>query len=271
MPDLADRLVALDSVYNFRDFGGYSAGEGRQVARGRLYRSAHMARASDQDLERIKALGIAVIADLRRTGERTAEPNREPEGCSWRVISSDKGFQEELPPHLQFLRDLDVITPEAVHDYMLAVYEGIPYDERHVEMFGDVFAALVETSSAETSGGLLVHCAAGKDRTGVLCALILDALGVPHEHVVRDYEMTNRAVNLEGIIEQAAARISRRVGREVKPEEVRPLASVNRDYLDVAWKVIEAQSGSVANYRREVLGFTDEHAAALRAGLVESV
>ncbi len=205
-----------------------------------------------------------MVADLRRTGERLAEPNRAPEGSAWRVIASDTGPSEELAPHLQFLRDLDAVTVEAVRGYMCAVYEGIPYDERHVELFRSVFDALLDAP-----GPVLVHCAAGKDRTGVLCALILDALGVAHDDVAADYEMTNHAVNIDGLMTQSAARISRRIGREISGDELRPLAGVAREYLEVAWRSIAARSGSLSRYRRDVLGLAEDYESALRAKLVE--
>jgi protein tyrosine/serine phosphatase len=261
---MSEPVISLETVHNFRDFGGYAAGPDRRVARRRLYRSAHLAHASDRDLETLRSLGVAVIADLRRTGERLAEPNRTHAGCTWRVIASDKGPPEDLAPHLQFLRDLHAITHDALKGYMCAVYEGIPYDERHVELFREVFGALVEAP-----GALLVHCAAGKDRTGVLCALILDALGVSHDDVMADYELTNRTANVEGIMAQSAARISRRIGRPVTAEELRPMAGVSREYLEVAWRAIAARSGSLAGYRRDVLGLDARREADLRAALLE--
>ena len=220
------------------------------------------------DCERIASLGVALVADLRRPSERLAEPSSWPrrvDGAALaRVIANDIGEESELAPHLRFLRDSGEITPKGVRAYMTSVYEGLAYEERHVALFRDVFDAL---SAGE--GGLLVHCAAGKDRTGVLCALILDALGVAHEDVVADYELTNAKANLDGVVAQAVPRIAARLGRAVGADEVRLLAAVSRDYLETTWRAIHARSGSLAGYRRDVLGVSEAAEAELRTRLVD--
>jgi protein-tyrosine phosphatase len=271
MTDDKDRIVAFEGVRNFRDFGGYSAGEGRVVARGRLFRSAHLAHATPADHARMRAMGVAVVADLRRPSERAAEPNAWPsagpnanaDAAAARVIANDLGDESAPAPHLRVVRDVDALTPDAVRAYMTAVYETIASEERHVALFRDVFAALTTEES-----GLLVHCAAGKDRTGVLCGLILDTLGVSHADVVADYELTNRKENIEGVTAQAFPRIAARLGRPVSEDEVRLLASVSRDYLETAWAAMRARSGSLAGYRRDVLGVSEADEAALKARLV---
>jgi len=260
---VTDRILPLEGIYNFRDFGGYAGRGGARVVRGRLFRSAHLARATAADLEVIDELGIALVADLRRPMERNAEPsswtdNAGPKSPAPRVLETSGGDDEGLPPHIQYLKDAEKITAEGVRNYMLSAYERMAYDERHVDLFARVFRDL-----AETGGPLLVHCAAGKDRTGVLCGLILDALGVSEKDVMDDYELTNTAVNLDGISKQAAARIADKLGRSVTPDEIRPMAYVSRDYLETAWRAIAGRSGSLAAYRRDVLGVDADTEAAL--------
>lgn len=265
-----DRIIALEGVHNFRDFGGYHAGERGRVRRGRLYRSAHLAHATPEDCAIIDTLGITAIADLRREGERSAEPNAWPAPAveavaGARVIISDAGAADEPAPHLQFLKESKRLTPESVRAYMCSVYEELPFKERYVTLFRAVFEA-----ARTEPGGVLVHCAAGKDRTGIICALVLDALGVAHEDIVTDYELTNTAADIEGIAEQAVERFTARIGRAVTSAEIRPLIGVSRDYLETTWRAIRAQSGSLAAYRRDVLGLTTADVDELRARLVEA-
>ena len=248
------RWLELDGTHNVRDVGGLRAGTGR-VRSGVLLRGDHLEDLTASGAAHLcDVVGLRAIVDLR-------SPLEEPVAGAW----MDGRVIDRLHlPLIDMTRSVDGYRlPDGELD-LVAIYRVT------LDGAGSLLAQILRFVVSVERTPALVHCAAGKDRTGVLCALILDALGVRHDDVVADYEATNRAVNLEGIIEQASARISRRVGRPVKPEEVRPLASVNRDYLDVAWKMIEERSGSRANYRREVLGFTDEHAAALRAALLET-
>lgn len=262
--DFPDRVTAFEAVYNFRDFGGYPAGPGARVAKGRLYRSAHIARATESDFQRIRGMGIAVAVDLRRTGEREAEPCNWPGEGITRVIATDIGERGALPPHLQFLRDTGMVTAEVVREHMLDTYRRLPFDDRYVELFSETFRTL---AAGETP--LLVHCAAGKDRTGVLCALIQDALGVARDDIFDDYALTNQAVHLEGILKQAAGRFSKRVGRTVDPEDLRPMVGVETPYLEAAFAVIESEAGSTAAYVTDVLKMDADALGAMRAHLVE--
>jgi protein-tyrosine phosphatase len=259
-----DRVIALEGVYNFRDFGGYPTADGARVRRRRLYRSAHLARASDADQAIVRDLGIKLVVDLRRPTERTHEPSRWPEGAAPAVIASPGGEDEALPPHMQFLKETPSPTREQMRGYMLSTYRRLPYDERHVDMFRDMFARM-----AEGQAPVLIHCAAGKDRTGIACALILHALGVEEEVILGDYELTNRTVNIDGIVKQSAERISRRVGRPISAAQLRPMAEVDAAYLAAAFDEMVRRSGGRDAYLADVLGVDAGARARLKAHLVE--
>src|SRR4051794_33686793 len=96
-----DRLVDLERVLNFRDFGGSEPPEGK-IRGGKLYRPALFHEAGDADVARLEALGVRFLVDPRRSDERGGEPNRWP-GEGVRSISSDEGVPSAFPPHLQAL------------------------------------------------------------------------------------------------------------------------------------------------------------------------
>ncbi|MBL8548679.1 MAG: tyrosine-protein phosphatase [Hyphomonadaceae bacterium] len=256
-----DRLIALQGVRNLRDFGGYETRWGGRVVTRTLFRSAHFFEASESDIAALNGLGIRLVCDLRRPEERTQYPSR------WlcdpgRTILSDDGAKAE-PPHLAFLRTGN-LAPAAVSGYMRGMYREIPYDQRYVTMFADFIRAL---SEGETPA--LVHCAAGKDRTGIVCAMVLLALEVPKETVVEDYILTNEAVDLEGRLPKVLERFSQQVGTQLKRESVLPLLGVEESYLAAAMDSIEQKSGDVKTYLRDVLELDWTTLDRLRARLVK--
>ena len=117
---LITRILPLEGVENFRDFGGYPAANSRRMRPGRFWRSAHLGRATQADLDAIHALDLTTVVDLRRPKERESEPSRRPAGYSGEVIDCDLGDRAEAP-HLAFLRDTD-LTPASVDAFFLDYY-----------------------------------------------------------------------------------------------------------------------------------------------------
>jgi protein tyrosine/serine phosphatase len=247
---MSARILPFEGVENFRDYGDYAAGDLR-IGRGRLLRSAHHARATDADLDRFAALDVAVLVDLRRLAERTAQPNRLPEGFRGRIIESqDPGAGEA--PHVTFLRTSD-LTEETSRRFMIETYRELAFEPRHVELFSAYFGAL-----AEGEGPVLIHCAAGKDRTGLLAALTHVLLGVHADDRMADYLLTNEAARLEARAPEIAEVLARTYGRTPSVAAVRAFLGVEAEFLDAAFAEIEARRGSVEAYLEQVAGVTPE-------------
>jgi protein-tyrosine phosphatase len=242
-----DRLIPFDRILNFRDFGGWDTPHGK-IARGKLYRSASFHEATDADIAKLDAMNLRFLVDLRRPEERTHEPSRWS-GESCRVIFTDESACSgpSLPPHLVALLQSD-LSPAATRAYMTSLYREIPYDPRLVRLYRDWFAELGE------GGAGIIHCAAGKDRTGIACALTLMALGVDEDAVFADYEFTNQAVDLERRMPRIQERMEERLARKLDPEALRPMLGVELSYLRAALDEISNRSGSIDGYLREVLG-----------------
>jgi protein-tyrosine phosphatase len=256
-----DRLHAFDRVLNFRDFGGYDTPDG-PIARGRLFRSAAFHDATEADIAKLDAMAMSFLVDLRRADERSHEPNRWP-GESCRVFFDGDGGDGgglALPPHLVALMQSD-LTPQLTRDYMVSIYREIPFDPRLIRLYRAWFAELSE------GGAGVVHCAAGKDRTGIICALTLIALGVDEDTVFADYEFTNAAVDLEKRMPKILARMGERLGLNLDPEALRPMLGVEVDYLRAAFDVIEAREGSLLNYIERELGVGEAERTRLRRQL----
>ena len=195
-----ERLLPLEGVENFRDYGGYAVPGGLRVVRGRLWRSAHHGGATDADLARIASLGLSAVVDLRRPTERANQPSRRPEGFAGRVIDCD-----------------------------------------HV----------------------LIHCTAGKDRTGLLAALTHHLLGVHPMDAAADFELTNRAARIEARLAQVTEVLTQSLGRRPSETAVRAFLGVEGAYLEAAFAAIRERSGSVESYLAG-LGVDDRAAGRLR-------
>lgn len=256
---MSDRLLPFEAIYNFRDYGGYAGAEGF-VARGRLFRSGQHARASDTDLKAVEALGISTVVDLRRQNERLKEPSRRPENWQGQVLSSDLGGDGEAP-HMRFLREED-LTADSGRRYMANAYSRMPYEAGHIALFKAHFTAL-----ATTEGGSLIHCAAGKDRTGLLAALTHKVLGVSDEDMLADYLATNTAIRLEERADQFAQWLHRRTGKAVSNAAVVAFFGVEADFINNAWRAIDQTHGGVSQYLEQVLGIDQVMMATIRQRL----
>jgi protein tyrosine/serine phosphatase len=244
---MSTRILPFEAIENFRDYGDYATVGGARLAPGRLLRSGHHARASEADLERLAALELGTVVDLRRASERAAQPSRRPLGFTGRVIESGDTDTADAP-HITLLKTTD-LTEETVRAFMLDTYRGLPFDPRHVELFSAYFEAL-----AEGEGAVLIHCAAGKDRTGFLAALTHLALGVHQDDVLEDYLLTNMAVRLEARIPEIAEVIQKTYGRKPSLGAVRAFLGVEPAFLEAAMAEIEARHGGVEGYLSDLLG-----------------
>jgi len=256
-----DRIHTLQGVLNFRDFGGYAAQQGGHVVRGQLFRTASFAEASERDLAWLDRLGARFVVDLRRPEERADNPNRWPGEGNLPVHTNDEGYKE-IPAHLAVLTETD-LTASSVRAYMFTAYRAYPYEPRYVELFRTFLHGL-----ALQGGPAIVHCAAGKDRTGVICALTLTALGVPHATIVDDYELTNTAVDYMARLPAIKERMEARIGKPIDAEALRPMLGVHRDYLAAAFEAIGEKHPDVPTYMAEVLGVDGAMVKELRARFV---
>jgi protein tyrosine/serine phosphatase len=241
-----NRILELQGVPNFRDYGGYATACGRGLKARRLYRSGNHHRATDADLQAMEALGLAVIVDLRRRAERDREPSRRWPGFEAVVIENDIGdvgkpWEEELTgadPTVEFFRETS-----------RGWYQRNPFEPRLIELYTRYFAAL-----AETDGAVLVHCAAGKDRTGLLVALTHHLAGVHRDDLVEDFLLTNQVVLDSPQAPLVGALITRHTGRVPSDEALRTAMGVHAADLEASFQVMEARYGSLDGYLEQALG-----------------
>ena len=258
---MQDRVKPLKGVRNFRDFGGYDTPTGR-VRSGKLFRSGHYHEATDEDLSFLNSLGVDFHVDLRRPDERDRQPNRWPGEPV--VMVASEGGRQETPAHIAALQQDDV-TSDSIEAYMTEYYRTAPFKTHHIELFHAWFDGL-ETHD----GAAVVHCAAGKDRTGIVCMLTHRLLGVNERDMFEDYDLTNTAVDIDAHLPAARDRFNKYLGTNHEADVFRPFMGVRIPYLENAIEVMSDAHGSPEGYMREVLGMTDERADTIRRRLIES-
>lgn len=258
----SERLKPFSTIYNFRDFGGYAGHEGRAVVTGKLFRSAHLNALSVDDQTSIGALPIGTIVDLRHAPERARQPSKQiPTSKRPETLTLPESLEPvgaKVAPHEAFM-EAELNGPEDARRYMMNSYRTRPDDPA----FQDVFRRTLKTLASDQpddGAGLLVHCAAGKDRTGTLCALIQGLLGVSDDDIMADYLLTETAVNIDVLLEPAAAMFTQRYGRTISPDSIRPMFGVDADYLRAS---LEAM-GPYEDYALNELGLEENKLELLR-------
>ena len=244
-----DRLLLLDGALNLRDFGGYPSARGGDVRRHMLYRGGAMHRLSESAEQHLAGLGLAVVWDLRRRSERELAPTRWCAAAGTELIARD---HEQTPGVLAALIRDERLEPEAARAAMTDLYRVLA--EVHAPSFRDIFARLLDGQMP-----LLLHCTAGKDRTGVGAALILSALDVSRDDIVADYALTAQVADFSHLLGSYA---------HVPPETIAPLFASEPGYIEAMFEALEARHGGVHAFLDKELGVGAGERARLRALLV---
>ena len=240
------RRIALEGCLNFRDLGGYPTAAGRRVRWRRVFRSDGLHTVTDDDVRRLRDdLGLGDIIDLRSTAE---------------LRSEGRGPLAEQPIRFHHvpLFDGDVTVPrEQVEQIALA--------DRYflmAEYAGARIAAVIRTI-AESDAPAVFHCAAGKDRTGVISAIILALLDVPDDVIVADYAATQE--NLAAITDRLMALDGYRRMLELLPPDT---MHANPETMVGLLARLRAKYGAVGDYAR-AMGLDGGAVGRLRAALLE--
>jgi protein-tyrosine phosphatase len=260
---LSERLKPYQTIYNFRDFGGYAGFDGRSVVTGVLFRSAHLNNLDDDDLSAIDALPVGTVVDLRHAPERKRQPSKwPPEPDRAMVLTQPVNAAREsatVAPHEAFM-ETELYTADDARGYMMNSYCTRPHDDGFKTLFADTLNRMTEEQETDTPG-ILVHCAAGKDRTGTLCALILGLLGVSSDDIMTDYMLTETAVDIEAILQPAAVMFTKRYGRAIDANALRPMFGVEPGYLEASLDAM----GDMETYAKDVLGLSTDRLDLIRS------
>lgn len=253
-------FLVTEGIHNLRDYGGYAVPGGGRVKTGLLYRSGHHADATEPDLQTVAALGLTHVVDLRGDSERARHTCRRPHDFSATVLFFE-GETAGLAPHLEAAEDS--VDANSAHRAMVELYAALPDRVGLNAVLRRYFAAL-----ATGAGSTLVHCAAGKDRTGIAVDLLHHLLGVHPDDAMADYLLTNESPRNEERIAHGRALMGGKYGARDE-QTIRVLMGVDPAFLEAARHSVIERFGSTDSYLEQHLGVDAEMRAALIAELVE--
>jgi protein-tyrosine phosphatase len=246
----------MKSIHNFRDCGGYATTDGQRMRTGRLYRSGTLDDAKAADLRQLTTIGLKTIIDLRAPREKKQELPRLDGVLRIDVpIELENKTREKVQP-LMTKRGAE----GEVIDILKQMYRDLA-DEAWPQA-SELFKILLNPDAYP----VLIHCRAGKDRTGFMCALIGHAIGLERAAIFHDYCETN---NHFGLVSPRMERFMKIMSLgKLQMENVRASLSAREEYLQAAFDQIDQCHGGMSTYLAKC-GVTAGEIETLRGLLVE--
>ena len=260
---MLSRKVEFEKLLNTRDLGGMTGADGRKIKTGKLYRSGHLAFASENDLKKLSEL-IELSVDFRTAQECEEKPEPAMEGvvCCYNPIFEERraGVTRDEDSFAEVLRTM-MYDAEIARRHMCASYEGFitnPYCAGQYERF-------VRMLLQDHERGVLWHCTAGKDRAGFGSVIVQELLGVSREDIREDYLMTNACLEPDiRWLKQMIFEQNPNADPDIAGKAVSYVFEAHIPYLDAAYAAVETQFGSFDNYLAEALHITPAEREKLR-------
>jgi protein-tyrosine phosphatase len=243
---ISERRVQLEGGVNFRDLGGYLAADGRRIRWGQIFRSDNLGRLTDRDVFFLQKMGIRLVCDFRTPAEIKKLPDRYPAGGLGQTLELPIRHGESDPANtFDRIKNGDI-------DWMTE------------ENFASLWATFFNNLADRSHRPLVFHCTGGKDRAGVAAALILLALDVPAETVIRDHGLSN--LYIAAVLESIYDRI-RTMG--INPDEISAYFTAPQNAILAVLKHIDQAYGSATNYLISRAGVDEKLLIRLKDDLLE--
>ena len=245
---------------NFRPVSGRSARYDKPIREGALFRCGELTASDPVPGSRAAEGDFARIVDLRYGPERLRNPSPWPADGADRVILPDAASSKDEAPHMSLPNDMH--DPVAMRGFFTDLYRSLPFEPIYLEMFGRTIRLI-----ADAPGPVLIHCTGGKDRTGILVALIQHILGYSRGDIVAEYLRTNDSPDIAAHAPQLLERLRQAGSQNVDLDLVLRIIRVEEAYLEAAFAEMEARCGSIDSYL-ERIGVDQEVSERLRTVLL---
>ena len=231
--DYSDRHIPFEGCFNFRDIGGYVGHNGRQVRWGKYFRAGRQDRMTEADLARVHDLGVRAQIDLRKQ-EEVDDQSRGPLGnlgaSYYHLPVIPDGRTDELN--------------RLVGDVGISGKRYLGYLEFGPQTWLDLFDIFADADAHP----IVIHCTAGKDRTGVSTAFLLSVLGVDRSVIEADYVLTNRDVSRQVDFVETHVGLPEGLDRETMVHHAGVPEDAMGDFLDG----LESRWGGAVAYLSEI-------------------
>lgn len=265
---MRDDVTTIEGLHNFRDTGGLPLAAGGSTRPGVLYRSDALSALTPAGLDALAASDIGVIVDFRTPAERQMAPDRLPDSRAFDTVDLSilEGATAQLAQQLLTAGGPDpALIAHAMQSLPTLGELYIGMLQHSAPAFAQV-ARLVAASHDDAPTAVLVHCTAGKDRTGVATALMLYAAGTARDAVIADYAASES--NLAGPWADAMLGAITAFGLPLTPELETLVTRTPPAAIEQAFAWVDAEHGDAAAYLRSG-GATDAELGALRARLAD--
>lgn len=276
MPAVAQQFLPVKGIVNARDLGGYEVQDGRHVRNGMLLRTAHLADATQSDLDYLAALSLGKVIDFRTEHEKTGRTDREVPGADYVSLPIDasgalsqtateeerKSFTSRKKFSVKSVIVMAAFNEKAqvVARDMFSTVLTYPDCQRQIA----AFLRQVVDGGAEP---ILFHCSQGKDRTGIASALLLAALGADRETIIADFDATNRVYARD--VRKYTRRVKFWGGKEKELAVVKAFIGANTEGFVKGLDQICETYGSLEAYLKGPMGLTDADLQTLRDRYLE--
>jgi protein-tyrosine phosphatase len=250
------KVLPFQGVLNFRDMGGYETNDGRKVRRGLLFRSAELTGMTESDRELFASLGIKTVFDYR--DDKEAELKPDPLFDNVANIRVPAMNQPHNTGDIREMLKSDLFRNMSVETFA----------DMYVQMAIDnaSFKKLMSLLQESESLGLLHHCAAGRDRTGIGSAFILLALGVDRETIIADYLISN--VTLVSMNEKMKEQLAGLLDEE-QMERLSAMFQLRREFMEAVFGAIDTKYGDTNSFLEQEFGLDADKRAALQDRCLE--
>lgn len=247
---VAERKLIINDLANFRDLGGIKTKEGKYVVWGRFYRSDALNELLTAEFPYVEGLGLRKVFDLRSASEIEKAKDNLPSNVIYEHFPIFSNKNSGLIDGLDDGLKKGNLTKAAAEELLLKMYQSFAKDD------AKKFKSLLHQIMIQDDDPNVFHCTAGKDRTGYTAAMIFAILKVDRQTILDEYEMTN--FYTKELIKMYAADVEKLgYGKQLSPEVVEVIMSVNKKYLETSFEIIDKKYGGIDAYIKNQLGFSD--------------
>lgn len=260
---IAERVIQMEGLVNFRDLGGYLTIDGRRTKWGKLLRSAAHDNISDHDVAFLQKIGLKTVVDYRSSYEVNGHPDRQIAGVTYQAL---RPFEDSNATNILDLAQFEHTSVEEAIRMLTTINRTLAGHPHCNEVYRQLVLIALEPEQVP----VVQHCTAGKDRVGVGAATLLMALGVPRDVIMQDYLLSNyNRLSVNKLTEGAAGEKI-----EIPPEQLKlfeALTKVHEEYLAAFFDEVDTRWGGTERYLKNALGLTDAQLIRMRELYLEQM